>query len=105
MTTPNAITAGRGADTDSWKQRLGAGCARFYAPLSVVTFALTFFAYYESEPDSSVPYGSLWQEVARTGHSYAVAAVLIFLVVIVLLAVAALEKLGAADIVESRRRG
>ncbi|WP_209370714.1 hypothetical protein [Brevibacterium renqingii] len=105
MTTPKAITTGQGAEIDAWKQRLGAACARFYAPLSIVTFALTFFAYYESEPDSSVPYGSLWQEVARTGHSYAVAVVLIFLVVIVLLAVAALEKLGPADIVESRRRG
>lgn len=99
MATPNAITTGRGADIDSWKHRLDGGCARFYAPLSVVTFALTFFAYYASEPDSSVRYGNLWQEVARTGHSFDVAAVLVFLAVIVLLAVAALEKLGPAGLI------
>jgi len=99
MTTPHAFTADRNAVIDSWKQRLGAACARFYAPLCVLTFALTFFAYYESTPDGSTRYGNLWQEVARTGHSYDVAAVLVFLVVIVFLAVAALEKLGPTGLI------
>jgi hypothetical protein len=59
MTAPTTITNGRGADIDAWKQRLGAGCARFYAHLSVATFALAFFTYDASEPNSSVRYGNL----------------------------------------------
>lgn len=87
------------ADVESLKTRVSAGFARFYAPLAILTFFLTFFPYYEANPDSSVAYGNLWQEVARTGHSYDVMAVAMFVTAIALLALAALEKLGPVGLI------
>lgn len=94
MTIYGDNAASVAADIELRRTRVSAGFARFYAPLAVLTFILTFIPYYEPKPDSSIEYGNLWQEVARTGHSYDVLAVFAFLAVIILLALAAVDKLG-----------
>lgn len=72
------------ADLETRRSGASAGFARFYGPLAVLTLFLTLVPYYEAKPDSSVVFGNLWQEVARTGHSNDVAAVIVFITVIVL---------------------
>ncbi|TNM56115.1 hypothetical protein [Brevibacterium sediminis] len=97
MPTPDAVSAEIparvAADIEARRDRINEGFSRFYAPLAVVAFVLTFLPYYRSEPESSIRYGGLWQEFARTGHSYDAAAVMIFLALIALLTVAAIRKL------------
>ena len=97
MPTPDAVSAEIAArvaaDIEARRDRINEGFSRFYAPLAVVAFVLTFLPYYRSAPEDSTQYGGLWQELARTGHSYDAAAVMIFLALIALLAVAAIRKL------------
>ncbi|MGC2942719.1 MULTISPECIES: hypothetical protein [unclassified Brevibacterium] len=93
MAISDALEAELAADIVARRSRINESFSRFYAPLAVVAFALTFLPYYRPKPDSSIRYGGLWQEVARTGHSNDVAAVMIFLALITLLAFAALQKL------------
>ena len=93
MQMSDAIAAELAADNAARRDRINEGFSRFYAPLAVVAFVLTFLPYYRSEPDSSFHYGGLWQELARTGHSYDAAAMLIFVALIALLTIAALRKL------------
>ena len=59
--------------------RTNAVYARFYGPLCLLVISLTFFPYYESEPDSSISYGNLWQEVVRLGPGYDLMALLVLL--------------------------
>ena len=95
----DAIAAELAADNAARRDRINEGFSRFYAPLAVVAFVLTFLPYYRSEPDSSFHYGGLWQELARTGHSYDAAAMLIFVALIALLTIAALRKLAGVGLV------
>ncbi|MGO2984914.1 MAG: hypothetical protein ACTIH7_08830, partial [Brevibacterium aurantiacum] len=66
--------------------RTNAVYARFYGPLCLLVISLTFFPYYESEPDSSISYGNLWQEVVRLGPGYDLMALLVLLLTALLLA-------------------
>jgi hypothetical protein len=93
VSTSDPIAADLTADIATRRNRIHEGFSRFYATLAVVAFALTFLPYYRPETESSVRYGGLWQEVARTGDNYDVAAVMVFLALIVLLVFAALRKL------------
>ena len=99
MQMSDAIAAELAADNAARRDRINEGFSRFYAPLAVVAFVLTFLPYYRSEPDSSFHYGGLWQELARTGHSYDAAAMLIFVALIALLTIAALRKLAGVGLV------
>lgn len=99
MPTSETIATGLAAEIAERRDRLIEGFSRFYAPLAVAAFALTFLPYYRPEPESSIRYGGLWQEVARTGHSYDIAAVMAFLALIVLLIFAALRQLAAPGLI------
>lgn len=102
MPTPDAVSAEIAArvaaDIEARRDRINEGFSRFYAPLAVVAFVLTFLPYYRSAPEDSTQYGGLWQELARTGHSYDAAAMLIFVALIALLTIAALRKLPGSGL-------
>ncbi|SDS74197.1 hypothetical protein SAMN04489751_2740 [Brevibacterium sandarakinum] len=97
--TSQAISHEISTDLDKRRRQITAGFARFYSPLAVLTFVLTFFPYYKSDPGESTQYGSLWQEATRTGHSYDIMAVIIFLAIVALLTLAAVEVLGVVGLV------
>lgn len=79
--------------------RTNAVYARFYGPLCLLVISLTFFPYYESEPDSSISYGNLWQEVVRLGPGYDLMALLVLLLTALLLALAAVGKLSTSGLI------
>jgi hypothetical protein len=79
--------------------RTNAIYARYYGPLCLLVVALTFFPYYESEPDSSIIYGNLWQEVVRLGPGYDLMALLVLLLTALLLVFAAMGKLSTSGLI------
>ena len=79
--------------------RTNAIYARFYGPLCLLVISLTFFPYYESEPDSSIIYGNLWEEVVRLGPGYDLMALMVLLLTALLLAFAAMGKLSTSGLI------
>lgn len=86
-------------DIEARRASVNSGFARFYAPLTVLTFTMTFFPFYQNTREHGVIFGSLWHEVTRPGRSLEVMALIVLLIVVVLLALAGLERLGVAGLI------
>ena len=59
---------GRADDLAERIRRTNIIYVRLYGPLVMMVIAASFFPYYSPEPDSSVTYGNLWQEVLIIGR-------------------------------------
>lgn len=73
--------------------------ARLYGPLVVLVIAASFFPYYSPEPDSSVTYGNLWQEVLSIGRGVDVFALFALLFTTGLLCLAAVGRTTIAVLI------
>ncbi|MCU4298994.1 hypothetical protein D3I60_18265 [Brevibacterium permense] len=73
--------------------------ARFYGPLVVLVITASFFPYYSPEPDSSVTYGNLWQEVLIIGRGVDVFALFALLFTTGLLCLAAVGRTTIAMLI------
>lgn len=79
-------------------KRTNAVYARFYGPLCLLIITLTFFPYYESESNSSISYGNIWQEVLLLRFGVILMA-LVVLLTSTLLAFAAVGKPTASGLI------
>ncbi|SDS18770.1 hypothetical protein SAMN04489752_1169 [Brevibacterium siliguriense] len=73
--------------------------ARLYGPLVVLVITASFFPYYSPEPDSSVTYGNLWQEVLIIGRGVGVFGLIALLFTTGLLCLAAVGRTTTAVLI------
>ena len=90
---------GRADDLAQRIRRTNIVYARLYGPLVVMVIAASFFPYYSPEPDSSVTYGNLWQEVLIIGRGVDVFALFALLFTTGLLCLAAVGRTTIAVLI------
>lgn len=90
--TSTAERCPRTEDLNARIRRTNTIYARLYGPLAVLVIAASFFPYYSPDPDSSITYGNLWQEVLVIGRGVDVFALFALLFTLGLLSLAAVGR-------------